>query len=292
MLRFFRPTLWLLLLALSVIAQAQQRHPAKGLVLSVDRSHGTMVVSCQEIPGYMDAMVMSFKVAEPSELNGLSPGTEIEFTLVVTKAASFAEGIRRVRYVSSEREPAKASRLKALDDALRGTHSRALAIGEEVPEFSLIDQKARTVHLSDFAGKVIALNFIYTRCALPDYCFRLSNNFGALQKRYRDRMGRDLILLTITFDPVHDQPDVLNEYARIWKADPQNWRFLTGSAGDVQRVCDLFAINFVPDEGLFTHSLHTAVIGRDRKLIANLEGSEFTVQQLGDLVGVALGQSK
>jgi protein SCO1/2 len=152
----------------------------------------------------------------------------------------------------------------------------------------MTDQKNRAVHFGQFAGKVVALNFVYTRCTLPDYCFRLSNNFGVLQKRYKDRMGRDLILLTVTFDPVHDQPELLSSYAQTWKADPETWRFLTGRPQDVLRVCDLFGVNFVPDEGLFIHSLHTAVIGRDGKLVANLEGNEFTAEQLGDLVGTEL----
>jgi len=32
------------------------------------------------------------------------------------------------------------------------------------------------------------------------------------------------------------------------------------------------------------HSLHTAVIDQKGKLVANLEGNEFSAQQLGDLV--------
>ncbi|HXZ80715.1 MAG TPA: SCO family protein [Terriglobales bacterium] len=289
----------LLLLALVVqlllspaASYGQQRYLVRGLVLRVDRAHQKMLVSCQEIPGYMDAMVMSFKVADPKSLDGLASGAQIQFTLVVTKEASHAEDVRIVGYTSAEREPSKSRRLKTLDEALGGPGSPALSVGQAVPDFVLTDQNKRRVRLSDFAGKVVALNFVYTRCALPDYCYRLSNNFGALQKRYKDLMGRELILLTVTFDPVHDQPEILSEYAGIWKADPDNWRFLTGPAAEVQRVCDLFGVNFVQDEGLFVHSLHTAVIGRDRNLVANLEGNEFTPQQLGDLVGAVLETSK
>jgi len=47
-------------------------------------------------------------------------------------------------------------------------------------------------------------------------------------------------------------------------------------------------VNFVPDEGLFVHSLHTAIVSRDGKLIANLEGNEFTAQQFADLLETVL----
>jgi protein SCO1 len=278
-------------------AFAQQRYPVKGLVLSVDRPHLTMVVSCDEIRGYMDAMVMPFKVRDAKLLEGVERGALVEFTLVVGKDESHAEEVKVRSYTSAEREPAKARRLGVLDQALRSSGSQGsavgpLSVGQAVPDFSLVDQKTRTVHFGQFAGKVVALNFVYTRCTLPDYCFRLSNNFGVLQKRYQDRLGRDLILLTVTFDPVHDQPDVLKSYAQTWKADPENWRFLSGQPQDVQRVCDLFGVNFVPDEGLFIHSLHTAVIDRHGKLVANMEGNDFTAEQLGDLVGTELDRSK
>ena len=41
---------------------------------------------------------------------------------------------------------------------------------------------------------------------------------------------------------------------------------------------------FFPDEGQLIHSLHTLIIDRQGKLAANLEGNEFTAEELGDLV--------
>jgi protein SCO1 len=231
-------------------------------------------------------------VRDAKSLDGLARGAFVEFSLVVSKAESYADQVKVRSYASADREPAKSRRLETLEQALSGVGTKRIAVGQGVPDFTLVDQKTRPVHFAQFAGKVVALNFVYTRCALPDYCFRLSNNFGVLQKRYKDRLGRDLILLTVTFDPVHDQPELLNSYAQTWKADPENWRFLTGAAQQVQQVCDLFGVNFVPDEGLFIHSLHTAVIDRDGKLVANLEGNEFTAQQLGDLVETVLDRAK
>ena len=282
---------WIQVLLLVVfffaVAHAQQRYSASGLVLSVDRSHQTMLVSCQEIRGFMDAMVMSFAVPDVKSLDALSRGALIDFTLVVSKDSSHAESVRIRGYDSAEREPSKARRLQGLEEALRGPAQR-LAVGQTVPNFTLTDQQKRVIRLRQFAGKVVALNFVYTRCALPEYCYRSSNNFGVLQKQFQERLGKDLVLLTVTFDPVHDQPETLRNYARTWKADPENWRFLTGPAPDVQRVCDLFGVNFVPDEGLFVHSLHTAIIGRDGKLVANLEGNEFTAKQFSDLLKTVL----
>jgi protein SCO1/2 len=84
---------------------------------------------------------------------------------------------------------------------------------------------------------------------------------------------------------------VLNTYARTWKADPESWRFLTGPVPDVQHVCGKFGVDFWQDEALLTHTLHTAIIDRQGKLVANLEGNEFTAEQLGDLVETILNQT-
>lgn len=270
----------------SAYAQTQ-RYPAKGLVLSANPSAHTMVVSCEEIRDVMGPMVMSFTVPDAKSLTPLARGSMIEFTMVVNKDSTHAEKVLVRGYASAEREPSKSSRLQAMDEALRA-RATPLKLGDSVPDFTLTDQENRTVHFRQFAGKVVALNFVYTRCVLPEYCVRSSNNFGSLQKRFHDRLGKDLILLTVTFDPVHDQPEILREYAKRWKADPEYWHFLTGSVPDIQRLCDWLGVSSVPEEGLYVHSVRTAIIGRDGKLIANLEGNEFTAQQLADLVGEIL----
>jgi protein SCO1 len=142
--------------------------------------------------------------------------------------------------------------------------------------------------LSQLAGKVVAVTFVYTSCPLPDYCFRLSNNFGQLNQRFAGRMGRDLVLLSISFDPVHDQPKVLAKYASTWKADAESWRFLTGPLGEVKAVSRQFGLNFWADEGYITHSLHTLVIDRQGRLAADFEGNQFSARQLGDYVEVLI----
>lgn len=271
---------------------AAQRYPVSGLVVAVDPPHQTVVVSHQNIPGYMDAMVMPFRVRAPKALEGLQPGARVEFTLVVDKNSSWVENIRAVEFNSAERDPVQARRLKLLGSIIGTSQPTALTIGQPVPDFTLIDQNSQPIMLSKLAGKVVAMNFIYTRCPLPDYCFRLSNNFGNLQKRFAERMSRDLTLLTVTFDPAHDRPEVLANYARIWKADFQTWHFLTGPLADVQRVCAMFGVGYWQDEGMFTHSLHTVVIDRKGRLAADVEGNRFTARQLGDLVEAVLRQAR
>jgi protein SCO1/2 len=279
----------LLLLAAHSITAAQQ-YAVKGMVLSVNRAASTFTASIEEVPGFMRAMTMPFEVRQVKELDGLAPGAMVEFTLVVDAKTSYAERLRIVRFQNVEPDPLAASRLALLNDIVSGTPVKPVAVGDTVPNFSLIDQRKRTVSLSDLRGSVVALNFIYTSCALPNFCLRLANNFNVLQKRFDKRLGKDLVLVTVTFDPVHDTPEVLAKYSDQWKANPATWHFLTGSEKDVQRVCRMFGVQAFPNEGLMDHSLHTVLIGRDGKLVANVEGNRFTAGQLGDLTEGILGR--
>jgi len=168
-----------LLLLAGVSVAAATRYPVTGIVLKVDPPRRSFEASCAAIPGYMEAMAMAYSVLDNRELADLKPGTYVDFTLVVEKKRSYAEGLRIHHYEAAEREPLLARRLKLLQ-APRAT----VQPGDAVPDFSLTDQAGRRVALSQLSGKVVAVTFIYTSCPLPDYCFRLSNNFGQVNRRY------------------------------------------------------------------------------------------------------------
>jgi protein SCO1/2 len=281
----------IVVLLMTSVAGSQQ-YSVKGMVVSVNRAAATFTASIEEIPGFMRAMTMPFEVRQAKELDGLAPGAMVEFTLVVDAKTSYAQGIKIVRFQNVEQDPFAASRLSILKDMVSGTPTRLLAVGDPVPNFSLTDQRNGSVSLDGLRGSVVALNFVYTSCALPNFCLRLANNFAVLQKRFDKRLGKDLVLLTVTFDPVHDTPEVLAKYSAQWNANPASWHFLTGSEADVQRVCRMFGVQAFPNEGLLDHSLHTVLIDRQGKLAANIEGNRFTASQLGDLTEGLLESEK
>jgi protein SCO1 len=271
-------------------ASARQRYAAHGLVISVSVSNRSVVISHEAIPGLMDAMAMEFTVREPKLIESLKPGTTVDFT-VVARGRLYAENIRPSVVQNFESEPMEAARLTILHNVINPADAaRAVAIGQLVPDFTLTDQAQKKIELAQLKGKVVALSFAYSRCPNPNYCFRLSNNLARIEKRFHDRTRRDLVLLTIVIDPTHDQGAVLSEYAAVWKADPSVWHFLTGPLVEVKSVAGLFGMNFWNDEGLLIHQFHTVLIDRQGKLAANLEGNQFTAEQLGDLVQAIMNQ--
>jgi protein SCO1 len=253
-----------------ILCSCARHFRAQGIVLAVDRPQQTLTISHRAIPGYMEAMAMPFHVESTREMDGLQPGSRIDFELRVTKRSTM---VRHVRLQKT-----------SLAEVPLPKPEGKIAIGDIMPDFALTSQDGRPVRLSGFQGRLVAIDFIYTRCPLPDVCPRLSANFARLEKRFAGRM----VLLSITLDPRHDTPEVLAEYARRWSADPRDWLFLTGSEEDTRQVAGRFGVVYWAEEGAITHTSLTAIIDRQGRLAAVVEGSAFTSQQLIDLVRTKL----
>ena len=245
-------------ISISVVSLAAARsHSVDGLVVAVNPPAFT--VAHRPIPGYMQAMTMEFQAASPSELDTVRPGARVRFVL----QDKIARGIRVVPPDES-------------DMPERPVQPR---IGEPAPDFNLIDQRGRPVSLGSFRGKVVALNFLYTRCPMPEVCPRLAASFASLHRQFPD-----LTLLSITIDPLWDTPEILAGYAKLWRARDDGWRFLTGSSDAVKQAATAWGLIYWPEEGAIVHTSRTAIIGRDGKLLAMVEGSSYRTDQLMNLV--------
>jgi protein SCO1/2 len=276
---FRNATLAMWVFGFAIFPGCAARHQARGLVLKVDREASTVKVSHDDIPGYMDAMVMPFAARDPKELADVRPGDRIEFRLNVRKDRTH---IDRVKMLSAA--PADVGLLNT------PAVSTLVKIGEPFPDFTLTNHHGERVSLASLRGKVVAVTFIYTRCPLPDYCPRMITNLQAVERRFPDRVNKDLALMAVTFDPKFDTPQRLREYAEFFKSDKPGWQFLTGSPEDIARVTSMFGVEYWPEEGLITHTLQTAVIDKEGKLAAQAEGKDYSGLQLADLVGLTLGR--
>ncbi|MBZ0067589.1 MAG: SCO family protein, partial [Thiobacillus sp.] len=107
-----------------------------------------------------------------------------------------------------------------------------------LPELTLRDQAGRAVPMSELQGTSgpLAVNFIFTTCTT--ICPVMTATFSQMIRELGPDAGR-IDLVSITIDPEHDTPTILAKYAERFEAPP-NWRFLTGSPGDVERVLRAF----------------------------------------------------
>lgn len=264
-----RGSLRLCVFTLSACALAAKSYPVDGIVVALDPAAHTMLISHRAIAGYMPAMMMPFRVADAAELKALYPGARVEFVLDVGKEHALARDVHKSGAPDAEIPPP----------------AETLPIGAALPDFRLTSQSGAAVSPADLKGKVIAIDFIYTRCPLPDVCPRLAANFAALQRHFAGEPN--LVLLSVTVDPDYDTPAVLNEYAHRWAAGP-NWHFLTG---DVAPLAARLGEVYWNDEGAIGHNSETTIVGRDGRIAARVDGAQWRIDQIENLIARELKET-
>ncbi len=247
----------------------EQRYDLRGKVVSVDIARQQVTLAHEPVEGYMDAMTMPFNVREEWAMDELAPGQEVQATLVVQGDRSWIEGLVISQTVDSD-SPVVAGSVPE--------------IGDEVPDFSLLNQDNSRIHLSQYRGRPLLLTFIYTRCPLPDYCPRTSMNFSEIHRKLRSRpeSNRKPRLLTISFDTDYDTPPVLRDYAGRYMnpTDFGEWEFATGSPDEIKEITGYFGLSYYKESDQIIHSLVTALIGPDGKLESLYLGNKWTPSQI------------
>ncbi|HEY3305675.1 MAG TPA: SCO family protein [Candidatus Binatia bacterium] len=99
------------------------------------------------------------------------------------------------------------------------------------PEFRLTNIDGKNVSLKDLRGKVTLVSFIYTTCTTG--CLVVTAKMKDVQKAFKDK---PFSLVSISFDPAHDTPEAMKEYAKRFGVDLSNWYFLTGPPEIVENV--------------------------------------------------------
>lgn len=112
-----------------------------------------------------------------------------------------------------------------------------VANAADVPDAPLINRDGQRVRLrSDvWRDRVALVSFVFTNCS--SFCGLQSAMLSQLQARLAPRMGRDLVLISITLDPLSDDPQRLTEFSRPFEPGP-HWWWLTGDPRQVFRVLD------------------------------------------------------
>lgn len=147
------------------------------------------------------------------------------------------------------------------------------------PGFDLADDDGNPVRLSDFADKVVVLNFVFASCT--DVCPLHSDLIARVQAMVNETPMKDLVqFLTVTTDPKSDTREVMKGYGEAHGLNPRNWTFLTTSEGQAEdatrKLSEEYNVRFDPLEGgQQMHGVVTHVIDRGGRFAAKFHGLRF-----------------
>lgn len=145
-----------------------------------------------------------------------------------------------------------------------------------LPPIRLEDQNGHPASFSSMAGKVVLMDFVYTRC--PTVCSVLGAGFEQLRARIRREGLQDRILLvTFSFDPEHDGPAELSAYAERFGGADAGWRFVRAPSrrqtDELLRATELVA---VPDgAGGFVHNAAIHIVDRRGRVVRIVDSDAF-----------------
>ena len=258
-------------------ASAAQTFTIRGRVVSTDATHVTL--DGEDVPGFMEAMTMDYKLADPSVVSELHPGDRITAKVLANKVGDSYGDVRLADIVVIA---------QARPDYKPPVSYHVPTAGDVVPDFKLLNQSDRTIHLNQFKGKIVLMTFIYTRCQLADFCPRMSHNFADIDKALAadPALYKQTHLISVSFDPTYDTPKVLRSYGGAYTGNYTNerflhWDFAAPTEKELPAMTQFFNVGVTPgDSKSLTHSLSTVLIGKDGKIIDWYPTNEWKPEEI------------
>jgi protein SCO1/2 len=245
-------------------------------VLGKNTGTNEITVKHENIPGFMPAMTMPYKVKDPAVVQELQPGDAIAAEVVTANNGNdyWLEGVR------------------ITDESGRKTARPAVAahrreVGDRVPDLLLFNQDGKTFRFSDFRGKALLVTFIYTRCPVPTFCPRLSSEFAKIHgdlARTPDDFAKTH-LVTISFDPKYDTPSVLRKYGLAYldnePAGFSHWDFASTNPGDLRKIAGAFGLEYFEEDNQISHTMDIVLISPEGRIV-KYWSTEWTTPELED----------
>jgi protein SCO1/2 len=257
---------------------AVKTYAGSGIIQQISPDRRTATIKHEAIPGYMAAMTMDFTVKETNQLNGISPDDEITFRLVVRENDDWIEGVRFVSHHVTE-----------VTNHVFVFHAATeeLKVGDVLPDGELTAENGSQIHFSDFRGRAVAFTFFFTSCPLPEFCPRMNKNFSEARKILLadTNAPANWLLLSISFDPGFDTPQILTGYGGFYRgADTNRWLFAVASTTTLAELAPKVDLHFWREGGSISHNLRTVVLDTNAKISRQFDGNDWTPQELADAI--------
>ena len=104
-------------------------------------------------------------------------------------------------------------------------------IWHHVNNMNFVNQLGKKVSLDSLKGKILVINFFFTRC--PAVCPGLSKSMKKLQDSYANSKDSIVQFISVSIDPVHDSVPQLRNFADKFTFNHDSWWFVTGDKKEI-----------------------------------------------------------
>lgn len=147
----------------------------------------------------------------------------------------------------------------------------------EFPDVTFEDSEGRNYSISEFEGKYVFITFIYTGCTT--ICIQLEENMSQVYDLIPgEYLGKDIVFLSISFDPARDDPATLDKYKDLFKSDGETWRMARiPDQAQLDTLLKKFGVIVIPDgNGNFAHNSAFYLVDQQGALVDVMDFTKVT----------------
>ncbi len=152
-------------------------------------------------------------------------------------------------------------------------------IGARVADYAFTDSRGRAVRLSDYRGKPLLVNFVYTGCS--QVC---PTTVRFLDKAIRDArraLGQDgFAIATIGFNQPFDTPQAMHAFAAQHGITDPEWDFLSPAPGTIEALTREFGFTWYATPKGFDHVTQVTVLDAEGRIYRQIYGDSFDIPML------------
>jgi len=250
---------------LLAIGCSKKSYSVRGTILEVRKESNEFLIHHDEIPGFMMAMTMPFKLADSLDINRFGVGDSLKFRLEMEENKAYAANFQLLGK----------GILPETDDMWDDEYP-PLEIGQIFTNVTFLDLDSNDVSLSDSDGKFRLISYIFTRCPMPNMCPAVVTKNQYLAQVFKDDPKMEFVL--VSFDYTFDTPAILkNYYGGILESNPN--LIVLSSTGHLNDIFSLAGQSYVSfwgvDENDIGHTLRSVLIDPERRLMKVFEGTDW-----------------
>ena len=154
-------------------------------------------------------------------------------------------------------------------------------IGKPVGDHVLLDRQQRPTPLSQYRGKPLLVNFVYTACF--NVCPTTTKN---LQKAVENTVGmlgaNRFNIVSIGFNQPFDSPQAMKIFATQYGIRLPNWEFLSPAPAIVDELTQNFGFSYVATAAGFDHTNQITLVDAEGRIFRQIYGETFTAADLAE----------
>jgi len=265
---------YIILLLIFISCSSKKEYDVVGVVLDKFPERNELSIHHDEIPNFMMAMTMNFKLASHLETSKFEIGDSIHFKLFIDDNNVYSDDFQIIDNVDINNKPEDEG-----DWILDNDEYSPIKIGDTFTDATFTDYDNNDMKLSDYKDDFMLITFIFTRCPIPNMCPALIYKQKYIADKFKG--SDELKILTISFDYLYDTPKVLREKFKTLKSPNDNWIFLSSynHMNDLYLLTKQSSFSFWGiEKNDIGHNMRTILIGPELKFLKYYDGSEWSVK--------------